>query len=138
MAAIVLGLAVATTGCWDQNPTKPSSGAINVPVLSESFNGTLPLGGAKFYSFSTSYDGSIGANLITLKEDGNDSSALVSVTIGAPVGITCSTQYGQTITAGTSAVVSADLAAGVYCVQISDPGNLVSPGVFSITITHPK
>jgi hypothetical protein len=134
----LLTAAIASASCWDQNPTQPSPNADNVPVMTESFNGTLPLGGSKFYSFSTTVQGTVSANLIGLKEDGADSSAQLSVSLGVPVGVACSVEVGQIVTPGAGTVLSTTLPGGVYCVQILDPGNLVSPGIFSITIAHPR
>jgi len=139
LVQIALVTAVLTSAsCWDQTPTLPSPSADNVPVMTESFNGTLSLGASKFYSFSTSIQGTVSASLIGLKEDGADSSAQLSVSIGAPSGIACSVAVGQIVTPGAGTVVSTTLPGGVYCVQVLDPGNLVSPGIFSITIAHPR
>ena len=57
LGAALLG--VSTVSCSESNPVIPSPGADNVPVVIESYVGTIPVSGSGFYSFSTTQAGNI-------------------------------------------------------------------------------
>ena len=114
-------------------PTTPDS-------ITETFAGILPVGGSKFYSFSTAVAGTVTATLTNIGGDGVPSSVMVNLGIGTLSGFTCSanaTAVQVTGTAQVAALVSNTEQPGVYCVVISDLGNLFGPATFTVTIDHP-
>jgi hypothetical protein len=119
------------------SPTTPTPAA---PAVTETFTGTLAVGGARFYSFSISVYGTVNATLAGIGGSGVPSTVEVNLGIGTPSGSTCSstpTPVQVSGDAGVTTLVTATEQPGVYCVIISDAGNLFSPANFTVTIDHP-
>jgi hypothetical protein len=80
--------------------------------------------------------GTVGLQLISLSQSG----AVVGLGLGTFSGTTCTiTKSVQTASDGTSNApqITGTLAAGDYCVRISDVGNLTTIVNFTIYITKP-
>jgi hypothetical protein len=108
--------------------------------VTETFAGTLSVGGSAFYSFSTAVTGDVTATLTNIGGDGVPPSVVVNLGIGSLSGFNCSgssTAVQITGTAQVSALVTSSEPAGVHCVVISDIGNLFAPATFTVTIAHP-
>ena len=121
-----------------ETPVLPTPTAQNVPVVSESFVGSIPVAGEAFYSFSTTQYGNVMLTLLDLKEAGTSTGVQVSVGVGHPLGTTC--VLTQAVNASTSATpqLTTPLAAGVYCARIADLGNITATATFALTIVHPR
>jgi hypothetical protein len=136
LGSVVLGF--SNVSCGDSNPVLPSPSAENVPVVTESFIGSIPINGSGFYSFSTTQYGNIGLTLLDFKEDGVASTVLVSVGIGQPSGTGCTVSTAVTVnTAATQQLVS-PFNPGVYCARIGDVGNMTATATFVLNIAHPR
>jgi len=108
--------------------------------VTETFTGTLPVGGSPFYSFSTATTGTVTATLTDIEGDGVPSSVEVNLGIGTLSAFTCSATPVEVQMSGTAqvpALVTNTEQPGVYCVIISDIGNLFAPATFTVTIDHP-
>lgn len=134
-------LAVSLAACGNgDSPTSPSPSApavINPPSVSEVWENTLAVGATRFYSYSVALNGTVNITLASLTENGADSSAQVNIGWGTPSGTTCAVSSPSLVSAGAEPQVSTTSAPGVYCVSVSDPGNLTAPGAFRILIAHP-
>ena len=120
--------------------TSPTSTTTTTDSVTETFNGTLPVGGSAFYSISIATAGTVTATLTTIGGDQVPSSVMVNLGIGTPSQFNCSTTPTQVQVSGTAGVpasVSASEQPGVFCVLISDIGNLFAPASFTVTIAHP-
>jgi hypothetical protein len=142
--AVILSLtsALLATGCGNTStPTAPSPSAVPAaPAVTETFAGTLPVSGARFYSFGISVYGTVNATLDSIGGNGIPPTVEVNLGIGTPSGTTCNATPSPVQVsgdAGVTTVVTATEQPGVYCVIISDAGTLVSPANFAITIAHP-
>jgi hypothetical protein len=105
--------------------------------VTQDFTDTLPVGGTKFYSFTVSTYGTVNVTLNSMSGAFVPATVQVSVGIGTPSGTSCSVTTPVTQAASTSVLVTATEQVGVYCVAITDVGNLFAPAVFDITIAHP-
>jgi hypothetical protein len=117
------------------SPTAPTPDNVT-----ETFSGTLPVGGSAFYSFSTATPGTVTATLTGISGAGVPSSVVVNLGIGTLSAFTCSATSTSVQLSGTAAVptlVTTSEEPGVYCVIISDIGNLFAPATFTVTIDHP-
>jgi hypothetical protein len=133
---IVFGLSAA---CGKSAATTSPTTATPDSVT-ETFKGTLPVGGSAFYSFSTATTGTVTATLTDIEGDGVPSSVEVNLGIGTLSAFTCSAtpiEVQMSGTAGVPALVTNSEQPGVYCVIISDIGNLIAPATFTVTIDHP-
>ena len=70
--------------------TSSSKSTASAAVTVETFIGTLPVEGSRFYSFTVPQDGLVSLTLLELAENGAPSSALVNIGIGIPQGTGCS------------------------------------------------
>jgi hypothetical protein len=136
LAALLVG------GCGSGATTTSPSSASTTPAaaaISETFSGTLPVGGSRFYSFSISVYGTVNATLASIGGSGIPPTAEVNLGIGTPSGTTCSTTptlVQVSGDAGVTTLVTATEQPGTYCVLIADAGNLFSPATFTVTIAH--
>jgi hypothetical protein len=109
----------------------PSSSTGN---STQSFTGTVSVGGSSFFTFTVTQAGKVNVTLTTL-----GGTSPVGLGIGTPNGSTsCQvTTSSQSTTAGSSPQVSATETAGTYCVSVFDAGALAASTTFSVTIDHP-
>ena len=59
------------------------------PTVTESFNGTLPVGGFKFYSFNIAANGTVNVTLNSVSGTGVPSTVQLGLGIGQPSGLDC-------------------------------------------------
>lgn len=134
-------LAITFVACGNgDSPTSPSTpppAVINPPSVTEVWENTLAVGATRFYSYSVALNGTVNITLARLTENGADSSAQLNIGWGTPAGTTCAVSSPSLVSAGPEPQVSTTSAPGVYCVRLSDPGNLTAPGAFRILIAHP-
>lgn len=127
---VACGKSASTT-----SPTTPTP-----DTLTETFSGTLPVGGSAFFSFSLATAGTVTATLADIGGDQVPPSVVVNLGIGTLSQFTCSATATAVQVSGTAGVptqVSASEQPGVFCVIISDVGNLFAPANFTVTIDHP-
>lgn len=137
---LVASVLAAAAGCkGGSSTTSPSStGTPASPTTSEVFSGTLSVGGTAFYSFSLPVYGTVNATLLNIGGPGVPTSVMVNLGIGTPAGTSCNTPAATRVQAGTStALVTASEQPGLYCVAVSDIGNLFGPAGFSVQIDNP-
>jgi len=124
-------------GACGTTPPRPTAPSAVAPTSTETFAGTLAVGGAQFYSFSVGQYGTVNITLASL--DGSSTSTIqVSLGMGQPAAAVCTTSSGAVTTApGTTPQLTNSFDPGVYCAQVSDVGNLSAPTKFVVTIAHP-
>lgn len=129
---------LSSLGCSPLGPTSPST-ALPTPAISvENFSGTLPLKGVVFYSFSVVDGGTTFLTLLSVKEGGVDTEALITIGLGTPRGTACVATNVLSVMAGGSPQVSGTTSRGVHCAIVVDPGNLTTDATFSLNIARPK
>ena len=137
--SIPLTLALTTAGCGDIHTTSPSptTPPVASPTTTETFSGTLLVGGYSFYSFVVVLNGTVNVTLASVSGTDVPSTVTLGVAIGTPSGTGCT---GGTVTstpAGTDPQVTGTYSPGRYCVNVSDVGTLAAPATFIVTIAHP-
>ena len=136
VAGMLAGISAA--GCSPLGPTSSPTVLPNSAQTVETFNGSLALKGAAFYSFSVAERGTTYLSLISLKEGGVDSTALVTIGLGAPRGTSCTTTSVLSVKADGSLSLTATTEPGVHCAIVFDLGNLTQAATFTLNIVHPK
>lgn len=138
-------LVFSAAGCSHNSVTDPSltstsstTTPVAAPTVTEQFNGTLPVGGFRFYSFNIAANGTVNVTLRSVTGTNVPSTIQVGLGIGQPSGTDCS----ATITATAASTFAAPQATGtfgpgLFCVKVFDVGNLAAPATFAITIAHP-
>jgi hypothetical protein len=143
--AAILGLILFGSACsHSSTSTSPStttgtsSTTAAAPTVSESFTGTLPVGGFKFFSFNIAANGTVNVTLNSVSGTGVPSTVQLGLGIGSPSGIDCSATTNVTAGVGTAAPqATGTFGPGTFCVRVFDVGNLFGPANFNITIAHP-
>lgn len=138
LGIVVVGMALSGTACAEATVAGPTAIGNNVTLTVETFSGSLPVGGSRFYSFTVPQSGLTTVTLVSLKQDGANSNTIVLVGLGAPRGTECLLIDGRQVTADVVAQISLTPEPGVYCARISDAGNLTGPVDFSINIVRPR
>jgi ABC-type glycerol-3-phosphate transport system substrate-binding protein len=134
--AAILGCLVCA-GCSDDTPTSPSTPTVAPPSITETWEGTLAVGGSRFYSFSVGQNGTVNVTLTNLFEKGEDSATQVGLSLGYPAATGCLANTSVTVAAAVNPQVTNTFAPGIYCAKIADAGNLAGPAQFRIVIAHP-
>jgi hypothetical protein len=136
--ALVIVLAATAIACGndESTPTAPTPVPAE-PTMTETFSGTLAVGGVRFYSFSVSVYGTVNLTLTSLGgvTDGGD--LQLTLALGVPRGTDCAVGTSALTAPGSSPQVSTPVNAGVYCARVYDTGTLTEPTTFSVTIAHP-
>ena len=138
LGIVVIGAALAGPACADATVSGPTAVGNNVTQTVETFSGTLPVGGFRFYSFTVPRTGQVSVTLLSLKENGVDSTVFVILGLGGPRGTDCLNIDAQQVRPGVSPQVSLQPEPGIYCARIADAGNLTGPADFSINIVRPR
>ena len=136
----VVCLTMVISACGsNSSTTAPSTTTPSVaaPTVTEPWSGTVPVGGSAFYSFSIAQNGTVNVTLLSVSGQFVPSTVTLGLGLGTPSGTTCATSSTTNARAGTTPQVTATDAPGLYCVNVSDVGNLFAPATFSITIAHP-
>jgi len=138
MFAIALATAVAACGGSDNSATTTTPSVVVGPQT-ELFEGKLDLRGSAFYSFTVSDTGNATfmlASVTTSTVPGTSTGVVLGLGVGSPLGTGCvQTQVVPAFAALQSPLVS-NLTPGIYCVQVSDVGNMTTPVNFAIRIVH--
>jgi hypothetical protein len=133
--------AVLAAGCSDDTPTSPTETTTTQtaasPTITEQFDGVVPVGGSKFYSFTTSTYGTINVTLTAVGGSFVPSTVMLGVGLGQPSGTDCVTSSTVNTAAGSTAQVTGNFDPAVYCAKVSDIGNLYAPASFSVSIAYP-
>jgi len=137
-AILALALALPGAACSDsQSPTTPSTDTIASPTTTETFSGTLQVGGSSFYSFVVAVNGTVNVTLASVSGADVVSTVTLGLAIGTPSGTGCSGGTVTNVQPGTDPQVTGTYSPGRYCVNVSDVGNLAGPAGFNVTIAHP-
>jgi hypothetical protein len=137
-AMVIAAVIVGASGCQEETPLAPSPGAMAPPLTAESFIGTIGAGGTAFYSFNVPVEGPVSFTLLQYREDGQDTTKVAMMGLGVPAGTTCIVASSVTTAAGGRPQFTQVVPPSIYCVRITDPGQLEGTGEFLINIVRPK
>jgi hypothetical protein len=133
----------ASVGACNNSSTAPTTTTTTVTQSTELFSGTLSPKGSSFYSFTVASTGTVSITLASTATSkiGPASAAKLRLGLGIPSGFGCSVTSSVDTTSGLSAQISnPNTAAGssgsIYCVQVSDPGQLTGDVLFVVRIVH--
>lgn len=135
---------LTTNGCSHDSPTSPTTTTTATttvtaasPIYSEDFINTVPVGGSAFYSFSVTQYGTVNVSLTSVSGQFVPSTVTLGLGLGKPDAETCATTSSISTPSGTGPQITGAFDPGVYCVKVSDVGNLFSAARFSVTIAYP-
>jgi hypothetical protein len=130
-APFLLGI----TGCSGDSPpasTTPSA----APRTTDTFSGTVVMGGDDFHSFPIAASGTVD---VTLTAAAPPPAIVMGVSLGVPANGKCvALAGGSTQTPAGSAVQLSGIASpGTLCVDVRDAGGQSAPVSYTVTVTHP-
>jgi hypothetical protein len=128
LAATGLVLAVCTGGCGTST-TDPSV----IPPNTETFTGTLAVGGRGEHTFTVGGSGTLNVTLTTLDPQ---TTITMGLGIGQPTTTGSCGLLSYTESAHLSRVVTGQVNAGTFCVAIYDVGNIVETDTYTLTVAH--
>jgi hypothetical protein len=125
-------------GATPPSSTSSSTTSTTTPsTVTETWDSVVPVGGSTFYSFSVGATGTVGVTLAAVSGQFVPSTVMLGVGVGTPSGMECTGVTVSNVSAGATAQVTATRDPGLYCVAVSDIGNLFSAASVSVTVTHP-
>lgn len=139
--SLVLTLLTAS-GCSKDTPTSPSSDDSTTPTaaspaFTEEFIDTVPVSGATFYAFTVTQYGTVNVSLTSVSGQYVPATVTMGLGLGKPEAEGCATTTQISIQAGAGPHITGTYDPGVYCVVVSDVGNLYSAAQFAVTIAYP-
>ena len=131
-AALVLFFGVA--GCGSS--TTPATTTPTVPRTTDTFTGTVAVGGSDFHSFPVSATGPVD---VTLTAAAPPSSIVMDISIGMPADGKCVALAGASSQTppGPTPQLSGIASPGTLCVDVRDSGSESAPVSYTVTVTHP-
>lgn len=95
------------------------------------------MGGSLFYSFTVGQNGTVNVTYTAVSGNGVPGTVWLGLGLGTPSGEDCVTSSNVNTPPTGTAQLTGAYVPGIYCVKVSDIGNLYAPAAFSVTITHP-
>jgi hypothetical protein len=133
---VALALVAATAACGGGSSDNSAITAPTGTLVTDTFTGTVPMGGLDFQNFTVTTGGTVNATLVAA---GPPPTITMGFAIGTPgtTGV-CSLLSGAQVTtpAGATAQLTGSLAAGTYCVEVVDVGNAAGPIAYTVTVAH--
>jgi len=137
---LVTALAVGALACGGpstgtsglSSSTSPSTGG-----TTQTFTGTVPIGGGDNHPFTVANPG--GVVTIVLTETAPQTTVIMGFGVGTPAGTTCAylSTFTKDTSAGAASQLKGSLNPGTYCVGVYDIGNATSAITYTVTVTHP-
>ena len=133
IAALTLG----ATACNNNSATTATTPTTpTVARTTDTFSGTVPVGGNDFHSFTMSATGPID---VTLTAAAPPAAVVVGISLGLPSSGQCTSLAGGTVNtaAGTTAQLSGVASPTTLCVNVRDVSNQTAPVAYTVTVLHP-
>lgn len=130
--AFAVALAAMAAACAD--PAAPGAPTAVTPTITDTFTGTLTIGGTNIHAFTVNQIGGLKVTLVS-----EDTAVAVLLSVGTPSAATgqCVPLGSATTAAGAAAQLSGTATTtGQFCVSIADIGNLTGPVVYTINVLH--
>lgn len=133
-ALAATALLVLTAGCGSSSTTAATT--TTVTRTTDTFTGTVAVGGSDFHSFPVTVTGQID---VTLTAATPPSTIVMGINIGIPADGKCPALAGATTkaSAGASVQLSGLASPGTLCVAVRDLGTQTAPVSYTVTVTHP-
>jgi hypothetical protein len=137
-AAVVMLCALTSACAGDSSATSSSTSSTSptTAVTTESFSGTVPVGGSDTHPFTVALSG--GQVNAILTAAGPPSTIYMGLGIGTYSGGTCTLLSGGSVVtqAASTAQLAGTVNAGSYCVQVYDAGNQTVAVSYAVTVNH--
>ena len=140
MKRVLIGLALVVTTACSGGSSSGSSTSPSAPPLapsSDTFTGTVPVGGSDMHPFVVSLsNGQVTADLTAA---GPPATIAMGIGIGVISSGSCSILTNGAVIAAagpTAQLVGSNFTSGTYCIAVFDVGNQLLDVTYSVTVTH--
>jgi hypothetical protein len=132
----IVGLAAAAVAAASCGDDAAATTTPSVPRTTESFSGTVQVGGSAFHSFRVA---ATGITEVTLTSAAPPSTVVMGLAIGTVDDAGCTRLVGAAVNtpAGATPQLAGLTTSGSLCVQIRDVGNQAGAVTYSVSVTHP-
>jgi hypothetical protein len=136
LAGLIVASAVAAAGCSSTPTSSSLPAAPSSPLVTNTFSGTVQVGGNDSNPFTVTSDGF--QITIDLTAAGPPATITMGIGIGSPTGGTCQLLAGGSTMApaGATPQLSGNIPAGQYCLMIYDVGNQSAPITYTVVVNH--
>ena len=134
--ALAATMLVCAAGCTGNTTTAASTTAATVTRTTDTFSGTVAIGGSPFHSFTMTTSGAID---VTLTAATPPAAIVMGLSLGVPADGACNPLAGASTkaSAGTSAQLSGLASPGTLCVGIRDVSGQTAAVGYTVAVTHP-
>ncbi len=136
LALVATVLLLTAAGCKSSNSTTAATTTTSTTTrTTDTFTGSVPVGGHDFHSFTVTASGQIDVTLTTA----TPASAVMGISIGTPGDTVCPAVAGGSVraAAGSTAQLSGMASPGTLCVDVKDVGGQASTVSYSVSVLHP-
>src|SRR5258708_6139774 len=133
VALAAIALVAGMTGCKSASST--TAATTTVTRTTDTFTGTVQVGGSDFHSFPIATTGQVD---VTLTAAAPPAAIVMGLSIGT-LDVKCTPLAGASVKvpAGASAQLSGLASPGTLCVNVQDVGNQAAPVSYTVTVVHP-
>jgi hypothetical protein len=128
----LLTVLLGAVACGDEEPITPTQPTPR-PEVTQEFEGSLGINGARTHDFTTNGSGQI---TVTLTELTPNSAAEIGMSLGTWNGATCQIVIARDRASQTAVVIGQAGGAGSYCVRVHDAGELRAPTDYKVRVVH--
>lgn len=130
VAAVVAGAVLLAAACSD--PQAPAAPTPVAPTITDTYTGTLLVGGTNTHPFTVNAIGGVSVTLTSAQP-----AAALGIGIGSTTTGGCTVLSRVTVVPGTAAqLVGTATVAGNFCLSVIDVGNLVEPVTYTVSVFH--
>lgn len=135
-ALAATALLVGAAGCNNSGATTAATTTSTVTRTTDTFAGTVQIGGSDVHSFPVAATGLVD---VTLTAAAPPSTIVMGISLGTTADGQCSALAGASVktSAGTSPQLSGMVSPATLCVDVHDVGNQSAPVTYTVTVTHP-
>jgi hypothetical protein len=129
----LLLLLLSTAAC---NGSSTAATTTTVTRSTDTFTGTVPVGGSDFHSFQVAATGIVD---VTLTAAAPPAGVVMGISLGTPGDGRCAAFAGgsTTASAGSSVQLSGLVSPSALCVDVHDAGGQTAPVSYTVTVVHP-
>ena len=132
---VVMALALSSAACGggSDSPTSPTTPT--GPTTTETYTGTIAIGGTATHAFPTASAGTIS---ILLESVGPVSTQAMALGVGVWDGTSCTLALSTNAATQGVPYEAVTNALGNYCITLSDPGTFTGANTYQVRVTHPQ
>ncbi|HKB11278.1 MAG TPA: hypothetical protein VKD69_11500 [Vicinamibacterales bacterium] len=133
--SFAVACALLLAGC-NGNSTQGTVSSATQTRTTDTFSGTVQVGGSNFHSFPVAQTGTTDVTLTAASPPAN---VAMGLAVGTPGDGNCAPLAGaaQNVVAGPTPQITGLTTAGTFCVLVRDIGQATAPVSYTITVTHP-